>query len=290
LRGKRRENSLLIAIIDISTYIPPMRYLTVLLVSLSSLFAAFERIPSSPLQIGMGFSSLGSQNTPSIMVTHPASLNSIYSPAADIFYSDNYHLSELDFSGLSIAAPFSFATMGVTAATFGSSLYRETSLSLAAARDIGNDLSVGMSITSHELTIKNYGSTRALALSISADYEIASDLQWALLYRNVNSPRIGTSEELLPQVITSGIIFSPSEHLTAVLEVEKDLLFTPRFKYGGSWSPIPELRLAAGFVTNPSQVTSAIQITMKGQKISYAVSTHPALPISQMVALHFQLP
>ena len=290
MRGKRRENSPLVAIIAISTYIPPMHYLTALLVSLGTLFAAFERMPSSPLQMGMGFSTLGSQNNPSAMVTHPASMSLLKTPSVQLFYSNSYHLSELDFSGAAVAVPLSFTVIGATSATFGSSLYRETSLSLAAAREIGNNLSVGMSVTSHELTIKNYGSTRTFALTVSADYEIAADLRWALQYRNVNSPRIGTSEELLPQVVTSGILFSPSEQLTASLEVEKDLLFTPRFKFGGGWSPIPGLRFAAGFATNPSQATAAIQITLKGQKISYAVATHPALPVSQMVALQFHLP
>lgn len=267
-----------------------MHCIFTLFLSLTILSAAFERLPSSPLQMGMGFSALSVEETPLAMVSHPASMSRLREPSADVFYSTSFRLSELDYSGAAVAAPLSFASMGASATTFGSSLYKETSFSIATAGEIGNNLSVGMSFTGHELTIKNYGSTRAIALSVSAGFQIAEDLRWSLLYRNLNSPRIGTSRELLPQVVATGILFTPTERIAAALEVEKDLLFTPRFKFGGGWSPISGFRLAAGFVSNPSQATAAIQITLKGQNISYAVATHPALPVSQMVALQFRLP
>ncbi|MFQ6608802.1 MAG: hypothetical protein ACE5EE_09735 [Fidelibacterota bacterium] len=258
--------------------------------SLTILSAAFERSPSSPLQMGMGFSALSVEDTPLAGVNHPASISRFTSKSTDLFYTDSYQLTNLNYSGIALVYPLSFVKIGAATTSFGSPLYRETSFSIIVARAVGTYLNIGLSLNYYELTIKRYGATSTTAISTSFSYALAENLKWSLLYRNLNSPRIGTSRELLPQVVSTGFLYTPVKQIVTTFEVENDLLFTPRFKFGIGWSPLTGLRFAAGFVTHPSQATAAIQILWKGQKISYAIANHPDLPVSQMVAVQFRLP
>ena len=266
------------------------------LLSFSSLFAAFERIPQSPMQVGSGYTRLSTGPSAVDFLTQPASLVHVQGFGSTLFYGSPFRLGQLNQVSASVVFPSGFANFGVAVSSFGNTLYRETTFSLASGRRMGRNMDIGILVSGHELSIQNYGSDRTVGVTGSVNYHLSESLEWSLIYGNLNSPRLGEAGELLPQVVAMGFGFSPIPDLTATVEVERDLEFESRYKFGIRWRPLQSLGLATGFISRPAQITAGVSFQLKRQplgpygRISYAFATHPELDISQVFALYLSLP
>ncbi|MBC8174603.1 MAG: hypothetical protein H8E82_02965 [Candidatus Marinimicrobia bacterium] len=267
-----------------------MRIIIIISLLTALLFSAFERISQSPIQVATGFSSFFEDGSPLEFLSHPASLSKTNQISTALFYSSPFQLKQLNHYGAYLSSPFKTFAIGTGFATFGNTLYRESIASVAVAKEFGHHFRFGLVASAMEVSIKNYGSTRTAGISTSIDYHLIETIRWSLAYHNLNAPRIGKSGELLPQVVITGITYSPSRSITAVIEVEKDLEFDSRYKFGVHWRPFFPLCIASGFVNHPVQVTGGFTFEIKGQKISYAIATHPDLSVSQVFALRISLP
>jgi len=262
----------------------------------SFLFAAFERIPQSPMQIGSGFTHFNTEPSAQDFLSHPATLTHIQKIGFAVFYIFPFQIRSLSHYGISVVFPVKSTHLGAAFSSFGKELYRETTLSLALGTSIGEYMSAGIVMNGHELSIRNYGSERTVGVTASVSYRLAKTVFWSLLYRNLNSPKLGVSEESLPQVVSTVLGFSPIASVTTSLELERDLEFESRYKFGIRWRPVEDLRISTGFVSHPSQVTAGIAFLLKDfsfvslGRISYALATHPELANSHSFALHFTLP
>lgn len=267
-----------------------MRSLYVSIVLFSGLWGAFDRLPLMPNLVAMGMSHFGPGGMPSHFLSHPASLASANRLNATAFYGRPFSLAPLNNAGAVVSTPWRYGNVGIGFHSFSNKLYGETTFVVAFGRRLGRYLDIGMLLAGHELSIVNYGSQQTVSISASAAYEISESVIWSLLYQNLNAPRIGASDELLPQVIVAGFSFTPNSRIAATTEFEKDLQFDSRYKFGLLWKPFESFTLMTGFATNPGQVTAGITLKIIGQEISYAIANHPELDLSHILSLSFSLP
>ncbi len=260
-----------------------MRVLGGLLCSISLATAAFVRIPLTPLQAAAG-SMLQSVYPAHDFISDPASLmdadKNVMVPVLSPF-----GLSTLQERSLQFAYPSSWGRFGLSVHLFGLSLYRESTVTGAGAVRFGGKLDVGIRLSVHQLTIRNYGSQKSFALSGSLAYPITKELRWSLIGMNLNAPRIGKSKELLPQIVSTGFHFKPAEPLEGLFELEKDLAYASRQKFGVIWTPVPRLSFAAGFATQPAQISAGFSIRLSRSSVDYAIASHPHLPETHSLAL-----
>ena len=273
-----------------------MRIFTIYLIMFSTLYAAFERIPQSPQQTGSGFTRFNPEASAIDFLSHPASLSRIQKHSLAVLYTFPFQIKSLSHTGLSFVFPVRSRQMGVAFFSLGKELYRETTFSLAIGTSMGEHMALGLVMNGHELSIKNYGSERTVGISASSSYRFTETIQFSLLYRNLNSPKLGVSRESLPQVVSTVLGYSPTPSLATAIELERDLEFESRYKFGLRWIPNNALMLLTGFISQPGQVTAGIVFRVKGLfstspgQISYAIATHPELANSHSFALHFTLP
>jgi len=248
------------------------------------------------MQIGSGFIHFNREQSALDFLSHPAVLAHVHRTGFAVSYGFPFQLQSLNHYSVSTVFPFKSIKLGTAFSAVGKEVYRETTFSLGGGYSIGDNMSFGILINGHELSIRNYGSDRTVGIVASVNYSFTKSMQWSLLYRNLNSPKLGVSREPLPQVVATVFGFSPTPSLLAAVELERDLEFESRYKFGIRWQPIEALRVATGFVSHPTQVTAGISLQVKGLfsislgKISYAIVTHPELAISQVFALHITLP
>lgn len=257
--------------------------------------AAFERIPQSPLATGSAFSFFLPTGSSTDFLSHPAGLSHLHGIALSAFNSSPFQMAALNQNGITLAVPLNSSVLGAGFATLGRTQYQETVVTVGAGRETGTDLDAGILLSFVELYIANYGTDRTFAMTVSASYALAEGAQWSLLYRNLNRPRVGRSREILPQVISTGLTFSPLASVTSTFELENDLAFKNRYKFGLRWQPLSHITSATGFATHPAQFTAgiALQFTRLNPsyevRISYGLATHPELAISQVVSLQLGL-
>lgn len=248
------------------------------------------------MQIGTGLTH--SSTTPSDMdfLTHPASLAQTKQIGSSAVFSLPFQTLALGHYGLSVTFPARGAGLGIAFSSLGKQLYRETTVSVGAGKTIGKHMSVGFVMNGHEISIQNYGASRTVGVAASVSYDLMENLRWSLLYRNLNSPELGRSREPLPQVVTTLLDFSPLRTLSTVMELQRDLEFHSRYKFGIRWQALEPVTIATGFASHPGQFTAGILFKIRhpasglSGQIGYAVATHPELPISQVFAFQLRLP
>ncbi|MDP6456965.1 MAG: hypothetical protein QF613_01355 [Candidatus Marinimicrobia bacterium] len=267
-----------------------MRLIWLSLILVSGLIGAFERLPLLPNLVALGMTQFGPGRTSAHFLSHPASLASSTSLNTAAFYGKPFSLTDLSNAGAVISAPWRYGNVGIGFYSAGNKLYGETTFALGLGRRLGQHLDFGLLLAGHELSIVNYGSQKTVSLSASIAFDIQESVTWSMLYQNLNAPRIGASDELLPQVIVTGFSFTPSSQMSAIAEFEKDLQFDSRYKFGLQWKPIESFTVMTGFATSPTQVTAGIRLKIIGQEISYAIANHPELNLSHILALTFSLP
>ncbi|MCH8068346.1 MAG: hypothetical protein IID16_03585 [Candidatus Marinimicrobia bacterium] len=267
-----------------------MRLLIAYTLWTSALCAAFERVPLSFSQTACGLSNFMPTSSPITFFSHPANLARSQSKSVAMFFEAPFQITKLHNFGAGFTMPLKFGRFGVGFHALGNNVYRESTVTIGAGKKFGDYFEAGLVINGNELSIKNYGSTRTVSLSASLNYSLSETIQWSLLYQNFNGPKLGKTDELLPQVIAMGFVFSPTSTIQSVIELERDLEFETRYKFGVLWQLFKSLTLATGFINHPAQMTTGISFKIKGQRISYAFSTHPELAFSQLLTIQFSLP
>lgn len=256
---------------------------------------AFERIPQSPLATGSGFSFFLPVGSPTDFLSHPAVLSRVQKGEFSTFHSSPFRLAALTQNGITLAVPFKTGVLGAGFASLGQSRYRETVGAVGTGVRIGPNFEAGILLNFFELHISGYGSDRTFGLTVSTSSTFLEGVRWSLLYRNLNRPRLGPAREILPQVIATGVTFSPVPYTTSTLEFEKDLTWGNRYKFGLRWQPLSRITTSTGFATHPTQYTAAVAVQIPRVNPSYEVSLgyglafHPELPISQVVSLQLGL-
>lgn len=269
--------------------------LCIIFILMTCLHGAFERVPQSPLATGSAFSYFLPGNGFIDFLSHPAELAHVPRAGFSVFHSSPFRLAPLDQYGFTAAAPFKGGVVGTGFVTLGQARYRETVVTAGMGRPLGPHLETGILLSFLELYIAGYHTDRTVAVAASVTYALAKGIRWSLLYRNLNAPRVGRSRELLPQIISTGITVLPAETVTSVLELEKDLDYENRYKFGLTWEPLSSLTVASGFATSPAQFTAGIAVRFLRLSspyeahVSYGIATHPELPVSQVVSLQLAL-
>lgn len=268
-------------------YISDMRPLGGVLLAISLCFGAFERVPFLPLQVAAGsvFQTVGGSPN---MFTDPSSLLRVGGVQSSMITSTPFGIAQLADRTWTIASSHRLAHAGLSAQIFGLALYRETTVAVAAARKIGRHLEVGLRLSAHQIDIKNYGAHRTVTVSGSMTYPLSETARWSLHGLNLNAPRLGRSEEPLPQIMAMGFQYAPAGPLQALVEIEKDLSHRERTKFGLIWEATPWLTLASGFSTNPAQMSAGLSLKLFRLAIDYAIATHPHLPETHTLALHLR--
>ncbi len=265
-----------------------MRVMGRLLFFFSFCFGAFDRQPLLPLQIAGGtvFQSLGTTGN---FFSDPASLLKV-GGVASVITSKPFRIVSLSDRSFMVSYPSAYGNLGFSAQTSGLSIYRETTVAVAAARKFGESLNAGLRLSVHQIDIKNYGAQTVLSLSGSLFYPLSETVSWSLLGFNLNGPRLGQSQEPLPQILATGYKYSPAGPLKALIEIEKDLAHRPRQKFGVVWETTSWLSLATGYANNPDQASFGFSLQLSRITIDYAIASHLHLPETHTLAVHFRLP
>ena len=150
-------------------------------------------------------------------------------------------------------------------------------LVLSVANSVKTRLSVGVNIILYQLKITGYGTAHIPGLSASMRYNINDNWNWVTTVRNINYPKIGTSKDELPQVVTTGFIGTVHEILTIATEWEQDLTYKGAIKFGVMVKPLSQLLFSVGYVSNPGQLTAGLSININKIYFEYGTIAYSDL-------------
>jgi len=224
-----------------------------------------------------------------------AGLNSV---RAGIYYQNRFLLSELGLKAVAIAVPVPKAgngVFGLSFSSFGYSMYSDSKIGLAYAKQLGEKYSVGVQIDYlHTQIGLGHGSKGSVAIEAGLRAELIENLNIGVHVFNPTRSKIAeyevqgsTTTERIPTVMRLGLSYTFSEKVLLALEVEKDVYTKPVFKAGIEYLAIKQLYIRGGLSSDPLYNTFGFGLNLKQFKIDFAASKHQILGYTPQLSITY---
>jgi hypothetical protein len=224
------------------------RFLACLIVLFSLLAKSKAQSTSKALSLGGISTTLSEKDNLFLNPAGLASLNNIEVLAVTEQY---YLLDGINKSGVGVVLPLGFGAFGLTASNFGFSEFRQQKLGLTYARKLMDKISIGAQFNYFQTRIPEYGSAGKISFEIGLQANLTKDIVVGTYILNPQQNE-NTSGAELPTLLRTGISYQVSKKIMTALELEKDIDFPLRIKYGIEYKLKEKFILRTGFSSRPA--------------------------------------
>lgn len=258
----------------------------------------------------LDFVKLGAQNVQSIAPGAPASafggitavhkdVHSMYGNEAGLAFVERtafYATAERRFTSQGLnyysmvgAHPLQHGGIGFTAQYFGFEAFNEFLFGMAYGRKIAQRLSLGVQFDYLQVRIPGYGSKRAYLVELGMLSEIGEDL--CLGFHVYNPFEISwVEQEVLPIAVQLGLMYTASDKVTTMAEVEKVTNQPPNLKVGLQYEVAASVVLRVGINTAPAVISFGVGYGIKtGVRVDVSSSIHQQLGLTPIGGVGYEL-
>jgi hypothetical protein len=169
----------------------------------------------------------------------------------------------------------------------GISLQSQRSFKLAHGIRLAEGLAVGVGLSAFNLAQPELGQGYAVGVDVGMFARIYRYWTAGFYARNLNMPRIGTSD--LPRLLAFGLGYSPAPGIQSAVDIVKEPGQPTRICVGQEFRVIQDyLTLRAGVQTEPVRMAFGLRTGLSKLHVDYSLQTHPVLPLTHNVGLVFQ--
>ncbi len=236
---------------------------------------------------GMGYTGLTFTDI-NALFSNQAGLAGLERTTATAFAEQRFLLAELGSYSFGFALPTSSGTFGLSLNHFGFENYNEQRIGLAYGRRLSEKISIGAQALVLNTQIPEYGSRAVATFELGLQAELLPQLQLGIhTYSPVRVSVVGS--EYLPSVLRAGIRYAPSDQLQLLAEVEKDIDYPARAKFGLEYQAAEPLLLRFGAATQPTNVSFGVGYQVLQQmRLDIASSYHEMLGFSPAAGLAWE--
>jgi hypothetical protein len=262
----------------------------VLLTFSSAAFSAFERTSEGSRAVAMGGGLVALRGSEWSAFANPAALKTVGARTLALFYAPQiFELKELSHAAASYIEPTAIGTFAISASRFGLDFYKESRVAVSYSEEVASTITLGVGLDYYSLSIQNYGSAGTFGVDIGVLMEVADGVHWGFAAFNLNAPRIGTAQEKLPQVFSTGIAYSPFNEATLSASIRKDVRYAVELRVGVEYEFIEMIAVRAGTSSEPSALNAGTGIHYLFARLDYAFTWHTELGISHQFSLSLNL-
>ncbi|MEL7376599.1 MAG: hypothetical protein AAFN65_06545 [Bacteroidota bacterium] len=186
--------------------------------------------------------------------SNPAGLAKLEDIGVILSGEQRYGLTELQDVGLAAALPLGGGGLGLTVSSFGFEAYRDTRLALSYGRKLFDNFRIGGEIVGLNTSVENYESRFNATFSLGFQIDLDRDL--SIGTRLVSPMRVEVAEgETLPQLLGIGIGYRPTDQLLLMAEMEQEIDFLARFRFGLEYALVESFTFRAGVVTEATEIS-----------------------------------
>ncbi|MDX5422601.1 MAG: hypothetical protein LPK14_10135 [Hymenobacteraceae bacterium] len=220
-----------------------------------------------------------------------AGIASLEQPALGAYAENRFGMRAFTTVALQAVYPTArYGNYGLSLSRFGDELYSQQHIGLGAAHKLGQ-FSLGAKVDVWQVSVKGYGSRKAIALSVGGQAEIIPDLYFGAYAYNLNQAKLAAFEdERLPTVMKAGLAYRPYQKLLLAMETEKHIEHDADFKAGIEYQLLQEkLTLRSGFSTLTNRLTYGLGFRARHLQVAYALGSTTLLGLSHHLSLSYQL-
>ena len=208
---------------------------------------------------------------------NPASWAALPARTASVYAGQMYGMPELRHGALSLHWPLWGTTFTGGSSTFGFEEYRETYLSLGAARALqlgtARTLHIGATVRYYHVNVERFGNAQTVGLHLGAIMQVLPLIHVGVHATNVNQPQ-WTDDSPLPRTLSVGAAYNLSDGVDLSADLFKDLDFPLRFRTGIEATVVSMLVLRGGMQTAPSEFAVGVGLRRGPLRVGVAAEQH----------------
>ncbi|GJM31972.1 MAG: hypothetical protein DHS20C18_09730 [Saprospiraceae bacterium] len=233
---------------------------------------------------GLNFTDINS------IFSNQAGLADLESLSFTLVGENRFFLNEIKSLSAGAALPTGVGTFGLSLNYYGFELYNEQRIGLAYARKLMDRLSIGAQFVWLNTNIPEYGNQSTFTFELGLQAKLSKRL--SLGFHTFNPARAKlVGEERLPTLLALGLQYQPSDKLYLLAEVEKDLDYTVRTRFGAEYQLVEQLWLRLGIATQPVEYSFGLGYTLKsGFRLDASARYHQVLGFSPGIGLTYSKP
>ncbi|MCO6479563.1 MAG: hypothetical protein J5I94_23210, partial [Phaeodactylibacter sp.] len=240
-----------------------MRCFLLILLLPGVLFAQSGAPPAGGARsVAMGHTGLTYTDINSIFANQ-AGLAYLESPAITAFGEQRFLVSEIRSAALGAGLPTPSGVFGLSLHYFGFEGYNEQRIGLAYGRRLLEKLSIGAQFLMLNTRIPEYGNKAAFTFEVGAQAELLPQLNLGIHLFSPARVRVA-EEDFLPTILRLGFSYLPSDKLSLLAEVEKDIDYPARARFGVEYQAVEPLFLRWGVATGPTQLSFGLGYALPG--------------------------
>jgi hypothetical protein len=221
------------------------------------------------------------------LFSNQAGLAMLENITATAFAEQRFQVSELQSVTAGAAIPTNSGTFGISVNYFGFEDYNEQRAGIAYARKLMDKLSIGAQVLLLNTQIPEYGNNANVTFELGLLAQLLPQLNLGLhLYSPIRVAL--TPDEYLPTVYKLGLNYMPSDNLSLLAEVEKDIDYPVRTRVGAEYQLLDLLRLRIGVATAPVNLSFGLGYQVsKGLSLDIASYYHEILGFSPAAGITY---
>lgn len=261
---------------------------SLLVIWLQPLYGGFDYPAYSARNAGLGNSHLAGGEIRDGYLLNPA-LSALNAGAyAALNYANLFGMHELQYANGITLLPYSSGGIGLAVQTLGSTVYRESQLTLNTSKTFYNkSLALGFSFHYYHIAVEGYDQAASWGLDAGFRYRVQDNLHIAGALRNLNRPGLYGHPEEIPQIAEAGFAYAPLREMTAYLAVRKDSWHAPEISLGASCRIYEQLEILSGYTSASAMPSLGMVLNAFGVEASYAVQHHFDLGPTHYIGLAF---
>jgi len=254
-----------------------------------SCFSAFEQTATDARIIGMGGAGAALGDYLSAGMENPAL--PCFVPVQTAGSGTAIPFGMTDLTAASAQAGYQKDKLGLAAGfgTMGGALYRENVIRTAVSFRPFKQAGFGLGLSGYNLSIQRYGSANALGLDLGFIGSPLENLVIGAVAKNINRPRIGSSDEEIAQWLDWGVSYVLLNQLTYAFQVQNQRGYNSQLRFGQEYRHNRHLALRAGFSSQPSSFSFGLGLFLKKLRLDYAVKTHSSLGLGHCLTVSYIL-
>lgn len=205
------------------------------------------------------------------------------------FGYDKYSgLEGFDKVAAGIIHPLKNGSVGISLFNFGDELFSESTASFAYGNKIGF-VRLGAKLSYYQMRIDEFGTTGAAYFDIGGIVELLPKLTFGAFISNFTLSKLNNAEKSeLPVVMKVGFSYKPVDKLSIIIDIYKDIQYSPIVKVGLEYVVVRKLFLRTGINSNPFKSYFGIGLSLNRFQVDYAVSNHDVLGFSHQANVSFK--
>ncbi len=248
------------------------------------LWAAFEEHAFGPRAASLAGGGVALEGDAWQSSRNPALAASGWS-GAGAQWSQLFGIPELNRESADVTTSAYGLPWAVHAGTFGSDLYRESSLRFAVARKVGPKLTFGASLNAGWLDISNYNRGSVTGVDAGVLIQAHSRVTIGAVWRNLNDPKVRGYQDRLAESLTVGAAFNLPGEASVVLDVVQEPHHAAEYRMGAEARVLSNVALQVGARVEPVRPSAGVHVKAGRWHFYYAGDLHPDLGVSHDVGL-----